>query len=403
MAMMSDTPSAKEVRDASLRMSSGMSSREWAWLFRIDELRDNIYIIDDNPVTARHVDEFDNLPWTLLLLLGCHSRKHIFIRRRALPLQQYHQAATDMINRLKWAWHFRNTAKGPFVKKLRNRSVCSYNGEKPPPGLNTFANNLRHAVHEAVVRVNHTLHRLQSNMAGYVKHAFRFVKQQRLHIVQSDKDGVFCVIPHELHLRMQASQLSTKAYHRVSWTALEVALEHSKRLAGRITDKLRRLGDDPNLSAWPLKCWASECSRAADTADPRLCVAHVRQTCKTHKGPGEVTYRTIHACSNLNTSCISAVVCRLLREHIKCIPHLCFSSADVIKKISSVRLPLGVAFTKLDIKDFFMDGEHSVLIRGAAKLMPLGRLRDWTIEALEFLLSSQYVTTDDDQCFGLAQ
>ena len=75
-------------------------------------------------------------------------------------------------------------------------------------------------------------------------------------------------------------------------------------------------------------------------------------------------------------------------------PGLCFSTADVLRRISEVKLSTGVTLVRLDIKDFFMDGDHGTLVRGVVNLFSPGPLREWVQDTLWFLLVSQLVRAD---------
>ena len=80
------TSSKPAVTAAVLRLLQGCSVENLVWLCRGAEIYDNIYVVepDGNFVRVAGASGFSawtpeegELPWTVALLLGSHSRKHI--------------------------------------------------------------------------------------------------------------------------------------------------------------------------------------------------------------------------------------------------------------------------------------------------------------------------------------
>lgn len=87
---------------AATRMLQGASINDLAWLSRGADLCNNVYSVHGSPSVAAHPAVGD-LPWPVLLLLGSHSRKHLFLRRRALNMRSLHKSINDFTNRILWS------------------------------------------------------------------------------------------------------------------------------------------------------------------------------------------------------------------------------------------------------------------------------------------------------------
>ena len=120
------------VTAAVLRLLKGCSIENFAWLCRNAEMYDSIYIVDHDPDVVAgagasgcyaYNPEPGEVPWTVALLLGCHSRKHIFERPGRYPMTDVGLALRDFHARLKWSWVFRGSPDEPYEVPLVKRGV----------------------------------------------------------------------------------------------------------------------------------------------------------------------------------------------------------------------------------------------------------------------------------------
>lgn len=186
MTLKSGVISKGETFSAIAKLCEGMTCRIWAWLCRYDELCNNIYVVKSSPTSARKVDEFDSLPWTIIFLLGSHSKKHVFLQKRALDLSIFHEATFNMMHKLKWAWSFRNNPRQMAYRQLCSRNPVPDRGRSCPE-IEAFSSGLK----RVILRVNKQMYKFSPNISGFVVHALKFAKQYRRHFVRGDKDGVF--------------------------------------------------------------------------------------------------------------------------------------------------------------------------------------------------------------------
>ena len=91
---------------------------------------------------------------------------------------------------------------------------------------------------------------------------------------------------------------------------------------------------------------------------------------------------------------MSKLVSLVIQENTKTLPHLYSSTADFIRKIQSVAVEPGDKLVRLDVDDFYMQGKHDLLVQKSFCTQN-GPARRWLEEALDFLLSNQYVRSND--------
>ena len=113
---------------------------------------------------------------------------------------------------------------------------------------------------------------------------------------------------------------------------------------------------------------------------------------KTHKDPGEVSMRLIHASTKYPGTPLSSVVKKILQRKVRTLPHIYQKTEDFINefKTKNVNLPDDVIFWTADIGDFFMNGEFQDLIESSTEHLE-GDEKEGVRDALWALLGTQYV------------
>ena len=66
----------------------GMNIDDWRWLMDIDHMLQKVYIFNYMCRSARHPD-LGQLPWPVIHLLACRSRKHIYIPSNLPSVESY--------------------------------------------------------------------------------------------------------------------------------------------------------------------------------------------------------------------------------------------------------------------------------------------------------------------------
>ncbi len=108
-------------------------------------------MLTDSPLTAATPDVSMRIPWAVALLLGSHSRKHIFIGNQKLFFRNLRDPLRDMVYRIKCQWHFRKSEGPPSEKPLLRRSVRTYK-DMVPAEIAAFGRSLANAVRIRVLQ-----------------------------------------------------------------------------------------------------------------------------------------------------------------------------------------------------------------------------------------------------------
>lgn len=124
--------SKKQFRLAVNIACRGMELRHFAWLARPEGLLENFYVLTDFPLAAKTADTTFKVPWAVALLLGSHSRNHVFVSNKSLDPRTLRDPLRDMTNRIKLLWHFRDNDGPQGEKPLLRRKVCPHNSWVPP-------------------------------------------------------------------------------------------------------------------------------------------------------------------------------------------------------------------------------------------------------------------------------
>ncbi len=363
-----------------------MTVTDWAWLCRARQLHEHIYLIDADSMSAHTADSSLDLPWNVALLLGSHSRKHVFLGKNTINMKTAWRAASGISNRLKWSWLHRastdDTWEAPLCKRepLECKRMCSNK-------VNVLAGNLKRLVVDHVVRANRRIARSSdtfSNRPAYVTFALKWMKKNGYLAAQSDKDGVFvlvrtCVYDMLIDLKIG----STVCYRRVYEEKHIVTFNLMKPAVHSICKLLREAG---------CESFARECESVFFERGPKGLVSKVVATIKTHKPVVEC--RVIHASVGSSFAGFSTIMHRWLSGVLAKVPHLFVNSAALLNAVNALAFPSCCVFSKWDIKEFYMSGEHKELVN-----LVLPEFEDGTrviVEAtLYMLLCNQFVQHED--------
>jgi hypothetical protein len=363
------------------RLCRGMNVTDYAWLCRYDTLLTNIYAITTDLVTVVPDREL-SMPWAVVLLLGAHSAKHIFIGNKGPDRRNLNEALKNFTNRMKWTWRYRNTDKDENFRKLLKRDVRPYDNLASPEVEKcclSFTNTMR--AHFTAVSRKVARQQRCSNKPVYVKAALNWLRAQNLQAWRSDKDGVFVIAAESTinTLVMNKISESTSTYIRVG---AEKPDEEYRLSLGGVTaacDLLYKLG---------FKAWARECSEAYKSRGAVGLVSRVTITIKTHKP--RVSCRLIHSAVGSSLAGLSCVLHRWFSQALEPIRHMCKDTRDLLAKLAEIRLPPNCFFTKWDIKDFYLSGAHGVLVQAVLPRLDIN-LREFSELALWLLLNNQFV------------
>ena len=106
-------------------------------------------------------------------------------------------------------------------------------------------------------------------------------------------------------------------------------------------------------------------TNSAAKADWDRIASSMMMTMKTHKNKGEVNIRIIHSGVKNPFNSYNNVIRQMLKTKLRQIKHICNSTDDVIQEIRTKRLPKQVKLAKVDIKDFYQQGDQNTIAASA--------------------------------------
>ena len=197
-------------------------------------------------------------------------------------------------------------------------------------------------------------------MAGIYHLAENFLRNSEWAVLPSDKDSCFVLVNREeLHGEM-LRVLGGREYierplnslsHEDLWIGYCEICQHVAFVMENDQELLRALIRNGR-------------------GDIRRCISTLRATVKTHKGPGDVKLRAIHASSGTPfrpaMRWLASIAANVLRDQ----PHLIKNSEEAVHFINTLHVPPSAVMLKIDVEDFFMSGEHGELCRVCSEHIP---------------------------------
>jgi hypothetical protein len=217
----------------------------------------------------------------------------------------------------------------------------------------------------------------------FFKRVRALLNDMALHMLPTDKDGGYALVPKHVVISARAKILSSGDYV-VSPFNEKISSDIYKNVCRSWASAL----DYPGLSG--KLCSSLNCDVAKFHSVLEL-------NCKTHKEP--VTFRNLHASTMWRYGALSRFVSNVLQRDLNKHPHIIRDSRDLVNKLSSVKCSATMKFCKLDVDHFFMSGKAHELTNLCVKGLPHDHpTRDPLEQSIYFLLDNQYVL---DEASGL--
>jgi hypothetical protein len=361
---------------------SGLDARETNWLLS-DEPRNSVFVYNhsDKSVTRAGFE----IPWPVLFLLGFRHRKHRYIGARLPDVCGIVDAVGQAIDKLKWRAFFANTSDKPFVRAMQYRRRISHFSGISSPEVSGLCFQLRSAIYEATSTALSKARSMRSsawsNVLPIEKAARDWLAISDWCAVPTDKDGGFCLVALRDLISVQSALLSGPWYRPVEVDSLEQTWRWIVPAYRRLAKKIAGIDDRVSSN---LLC-------ASLDSGSRRFASSLTHTCKTHKDDGDVAFRPLHASSSHSFVGIMSWVAMILHESLSKYSHLAKSSKDVVQRMSALHLAENDVFLHMDLKDFFMTGSPSWLVRHCSLIIPM-KFREVFREALQLILDNQFIT-----------
>jgi hypothetical protein len=371
-------------------MVKGFTPAQMGLLLRLnsESFPPEVYIYDSAIRTAFTAPK-DFLTWPVLYVLS-HHPKHIFKNKKQVSLSQISESLEQFDRKIRWNLYFQRCPNEDEWKHLsikKPAEPCTINfGTEFESTMAQFKLDFFKEVKRANSRFSGKRH-LLANQNPVVTLGLKIIAGSQYAVVKSDKDGGFVLLAKtDLAFELQRLVNDRSRYQPVNGSLDTLALETADEFNRIVAEAVDSLGLDFQkrralmvklLSPWRLRA--------------QYLAARLKATVKTHKDPGNVSFRALHAQVSSPYESTMRFLVLLMKPIIRTIPHLMHSSAQVVKAISALHVPHDAYFLKIDIKEYFMEGVHSDLIKHTIKYIEPISWRGAYRALLEHILFHQYV------------
>lgn len=295
----------------------------------------------------------------------------------------------------KWKWFFRkeNPDQQPKLRiRTRTPARCSL---LVAPELGAWLKNLRtEMIKTAKIAIKKAIIRKQKTTLPLTRWGLKLLKESKWIAIPNDKDGGYTLMEKSEYIEAVEKIRKKTMYEEINPSSMtRNGTEIHQSLVRKIANHERDQGLVMSLG------------KSTKTKDAKV-EAELIITCKSHKPPGEVSFRNIHANPCYMYEGVATWVAHKISERFKEweTVHLINNSQQLVNEIKGMEVPENMFFVKLDIKDFYLCGSQHEIVDAALKdwvdeLEPKHKIKKnerrkkIMEEALHFLLHEQYVKT----------
>jgi len=186
--------------------------------------------------------------------------------------------------------------------------------------------------------------------------------------------------------------LRTGAYKPVNRGNPEILFRVLENDVRSILTQLKKLG---------FSDWSREASRALSSSTFVDFIRPLNCTVKTHKAV--LSVRLLHSSNFGICRALSTVIHRMLEGPVAARSWLAKGTADIVTSVLSTELPVDRPWLgKLDIDDFYLSGEHSVLVKETSACVEVAHRR--LLESLLwFVLATQFVQDNQGETWQVVR
>lgn len=128
-------------------------------LLDYENLLRTMYIFSMETRSVRHPYSGE-IPFPVLLTLGCYSKRHIFQNKSLPSSKAVGQAIQDLSTKIKWAYTIGDDSRAPWWRKCIGVGVRAFSGQIPPGELGTFITCIRSTIYGKIKKL-HSEQRVQ--------------------------------------------------------------------------------------------------------------------------------------------------------------------------------------------------------------------------------------------------
>ena len=306
---------------------------------QIVSMHRQIYLLDSAQRTLRS-PLLGEIPWPVIWLLTRHHRKHIWILRRKPCLDAFLSDLQQ--NERRWGWHFAKLKPSPGLWFKIPRAQVTAAPPPDAPELRAWLASLRRNL---TVAARHAIMKHSSQVRSsipLVKYALQLLRTARLVPVPNDKEPGFTLLSRGQLLYEQRRILGKSAYRPVDENS-RVDVGAMRKLYIGLCREAAKMEDTPTLCGNLVK--SLHVPGAAHSSRLTLSI-------KTHKDPGSVEPRNVHAAPRYAYSGLSLFVSHRCTKILNGIPHLLKGSEEFVSRIRGTTAQPEDVLVKMDVKDF---------------------------------------------------
>ena len=204
--------------------------------------------------------------------------------------------------------------------------------------------------------------------------------------LQTDKAGGFCLISKDALQHETARILANKR----QYSEIEVGSDFGRALVVDFVDVARECASLGPFSDTDRLQFLGSILQPARSSRSSNIISTLKYTVKSHKPPGEVEWRPLHSSVRTPLAGGMRFITFLLRPILLTLPHLLLNSFQVVQRLRTRSISSSARLIKIDIRDFFMEGEHAQFLEACSSAVPIEWKRCLRT-LLAFILRTQYV------------
>ena len=255
--------------------------------------------------------------------------------------------------------------------------------------MNDFFFEAKNAVYKEVLRIHRKAAHFRwkfNNFYGVIRLALQYLKIGRYMCLQTDKDGGFCLISKDALQHETARIFANKR----RYSEIEVGSDFGRALVVEFVDVARECTSLGPFSDTDRLQFLSSILQPAKSSRSSTIISTLKYTVKSHKPPGEVEWRPLHSSVHTPLARGMRFITFLLRPILLTLPHLLLNSFQVVQRLRTRSISSSARLIKIDIRDFFMEGEHAQFLKACSSAVPIEWKRCLRT-LLAFILRTQYV------------
>ena len=220
-----------------------------------------------------------------------------------------------------------------------------------------------------------------------VRWAYQQLRQLKLTPIMTDKDGGFCLVrTQDVESIKLKAILADKSYkeEQVNFNFLDEWLVAYRSVAWKISC---RIGSDNTDT---IKSLMNAFTSGIQRFPKEGLITPISMKIKTHKDQGAIVPRLLHNSREHPFRPAMFWIAAELKPFLKSKPHLLVDSADLARQIKGITIPADGVMIKIDIKNYFMSGDHQTLIDQSSRCIRR-KVRDLYKSMLDTILQAQWI------------